>query len=101
MLGESISFLFLSFFFFFFFFFDLLSCSSVQTGTCYVDITGEPLFVERVYQAHHQEAVKTGISIVTCCGFDCVPSDISISEIRKQVPDVTKIDGFLRSNAHG
>jgi len=72
----------------------------VKTGTHYVDITGEPLFVERTLLNHHAEATKKGITIVNCCGFDCVPSDLSVAEILKRVPNVTRIDGYLRSNAH-
>jgi short subunit dehydrogenase-like uncharacterized protein len=55
----------------------------VKTNTNYVDITGEPLFVERTHQSHHAAALKKNISIVNCCGFDCVPSDISVLEIQK------------------
>ena len=47
----------------------------VQTGTHYVDITGEPQFVRAVIDQHHEEATKKGIKIVPCCGFDCIPSD--------------------------
>lgn len=73
----------------------------VATGTSYCDITGEPLFVERCYVTHHEAAKKKNIAIVNCCGFDCIPTDLSVMQIRKQVPNVSKIEGFLRSNAHG
>lgn len=73
----------------------------VKFGAHYVDISGEPLFVERVYVAHNGEAKKRGVTIVNCCGFDCIPSDIAINEIRRHVPNVARIEGFLSSNAHG
>ena len=47
----------------------------VSTGTNYVDITGEPQFVRRVIDKHHDTAVSKGIKIVPCCGFDCIPAD--------------------------
>ena len=30
----------------------------------------------RMVAAHHTEAVRKGVKIVPCCGFDSVPSDI-------------------------
>jgi short subunit dehydrogenase-like uncharacterized protein len=73
----------------------------VRSETHYVDITGEPLFVERAYVEHHEAAKKNGATVVNCCGFDCVPSDIAIDAILKRVPNVRRIEGFLTSNAHG
>jgi short subunit dehydrogenase-like uncharacterized protein len=73
----------------------------VKAKTHYVDISGEPLFVERAYVEHHEAAKKNGVTIVNCCGFDCVPSDMAINEILKRVPNVRRIEGFLTSNAHG
>ncbi len=73
----------------------------VRAKTAYVDITGEPLFVERTYVEHHETAKKNGVTIVNCCGFDCVPSDMAVDQILKRVPNVRRIEGFLTSNAHG
>ncbi|KAJ3191052.1 hypothetical protein HK101_008136 [Irineochytrium annulatum] len=48
----------------------------VSTGTHYVDITGEPEFVEKIFLKYHKEAQDKGISIVPCCGFDSIPADL-------------------------
>jgi short subunit dehydrogenase-like uncharacterized protein len=48
----------------------------VKHGTHYVDLTGEATFVRRMIDAHHAQAAASGARIVTCCGFDSVPSDI-------------------------
>ena len=73
----------------------------VANGAHYVDITGEPSFVELVHQKHHVAAAKAGLSIITCCGFDCIPSDLSIHQIRKELPNVKRIEGFVSSDAVG
>src|SRR5690349_3062953 len=73
----------------------------VEAGTHYVDITGEPLFMERCYVELHKKAVANKVSVVNSCGFDCVPTDISIAEIRKKVPDAATIDCVLTVKGQG
>ncbi len=45
-------------------------------GTDYVDLTGEPEFVDRMYLEHHDAAVASGARIVHACGFDSIPHDL-------------------------
>src|SRR5690606_15239229 len=47
-----------------------------EAGTDYVDLTGEPEFVDRMYVDHHQAAVASGARIVHACGFDSIPHDL-------------------------
>ncbi len=47
-----------------------------ETGTDYVDLTGEPQWIRRMIDAHHDTAVASGARIVHCCGFDSIPSDL-------------------------
>lgn len=47
-----------------------------RAGTDYCDITGEPHFVRRMADAHHEEAEDSGARIVHCCGYDSIPSDL-------------------------
>jgi len=49
-----------------------------RAGTDYVDLTGEVLFVRDSIDGHHDTAVTTGARIVHSCGFDSVPSDLSV-----------------------
>ncbi|MGW0638328.1 saccharopine dehydrogenase family protein [Nocardia salmonicida] len=49
-----------------------------QAGTHYADLTGEPLFVRECIDRFHTLAVGSGAKIVTSCGFDSVPSDLSV-----------------------
>ena len=45
-------------------------------GTHYLDLTGEPEFVDRMYDLHHARAVGSGAKLVHACGFDSVPHDL-------------------------
>jgi short subunit dehydrogenase-like uncharacterized protein len=53
-----------------------LVAACVDSGTHYCDLTGEPQWVRRMIDAHHDRAAETGARIVHCCGFDSIPSDI-------------------------
>ena len=53
-----------------------LVAACAAAGTDYVDLTGEPEFVDRMYLEHHDAAVATGARIVHACGFDSIPHDL-------------------------
>src|SRR3954449_8382910 len=53
-----------------------LVAACAEAGTDYVDLTGEPEFVDRMYLEHHARAVETGARIVHACGFDSIPHDV-------------------------
>ena len=47
-----------------------------ESGTNYVDITGEIPLHRASYDAHHAQAKASGALIVHSCGYDSVPSDL-------------------------
>src|SRR5699024_8198525 len=47
-------------------------------GTDYVDLTGEPEFVDRMWLRYHDTAVRSGARLVHACGFDSVPYDLGV-----------------------
>jgi short subunit dehydrogenase-like uncharacterized protein len=53
-----------------------------QTGTDYLDLTGEPQWVSRMIGQHHSAAKNSGARIVHCCGFDSIPSDIGVGVLQ-------------------
>ena len=53
-----------------------LVATCVAHRTDYVDLTGEPQFVRRTIDRHHDDATAAGVRIVHCCGFDSIPSDL-------------------------
>ena len=48
----------------------------IANGTHYCDLTGEAQWVRAMIDAHHESAREAGVRIVTCCGFDSIPSDL-------------------------
>ena len=55
-----------------------LVAACAAAGTDYADLTGETLFVREAIELHHKQAVDTGARIVHACGFDSIPSDLSV-----------------------
>jgi short subunit dehydrogenase-like uncharacterized protein len=70
-------------------------------GTDYVDLTGEPEFVDRTWLDQRANAERTGARIVHCCGFDSVPHDLGAYFTVLQLPEGVplKVEGFVRTNA--
>ena len=67
-------------------------------GTDYVDLTGEPEFVDRMWLRYHAEAQSNGARLVHSCGFDSVPYDLGVLYTVGQMPDGVpiKLEGFVR-----
>ncbi len=63
-----------------------LVAACAQTGTDYVDLTGEPEFVDRMFLAHHEAAERSGARIVHACGFDSIPHDLGAQFTVEQLP---------------
>src|SRR4051794_13712566 len=78
-----------------------LVAACAEAGTDYVDLTGEPEFVDRMYVAHHTTAERSGARIVHACGFDAVPHDLGAYLTVQQLPDGVPITvrGVVRSRA--
>lgn len=73
----------------------------VENKTHYIDITGEPLFIHKIYDLYHKKAVSNGCTIVNCCGFDSIPADfatwLTVKKMNPSEPKVVKT--FVRTNA--
>jgi short subunit dehydrogenase-like uncharacterized protein len=55
-----------------------LVAACAAAGTDYADLTGEPPFMRQSIDSHHKQAADTGARIVHACGFDSIPSDLSV-----------------------
>lgn len=56
-------------------------------GTDYADLTGEAMFVRNSIDLHHKQAADTGARIVHACGFDSVPSDLTVYALYRAARD--------------
>ncbi|MER5884800.1 saccharopine dehydrogenase NADP-binding domain-containing protein [Streptomyces sp. NPDC001941] len=80
---------------------EALVAACAEAGTDYLDLTGEPEFVDRTYVLHDARARETGARLVHACGFDSVPHDLGVWYTVQRLPrDVPlRVDGYVRSSA--
>lgn len=78
-----------------------LVAACADTGTDYVDLTGEPEFVDLVYVRHDARARETGARLVHACGFDSVPHDLGAYFTVRRLPEGVPltVDGFVTVDA--
>ncbi|MED7927525.1 saccharopine dehydrogenase NADP-binding domain-containing protein [Nonomuraea sp. LP-02] len=77
-----------------------LVAACAEAGTHYLDLTGEPEFVDRTYLRHHDLAARTGAKLVHACGFDSIPWDLGVLRTVGLLPENVPltVSGFLRVN---
>ncbi|WMV17380.1 hypothetical protein MTR67_010765 [Solanum verrucosum] len=49
-----------------------------DSGCDYLDISGEPEFMERMEVKYHDQAVENGSLVVSACGFDSIPAELGL-----------------------
>ncbi len=78
-----------------------LVAACAAAGTDYVDLTGEPEFVDRMWLKYHGQAERTGARLVHSCGFDSIPYDLGVQFTVEHLPEGVPIsvDGFMRTKA--
>jgi len=78
-----------------------LVAACAAAGTDYLDLTGEPEFVDRVWLLHDAEARRSGARLIHSCGFDSVPHDLGAYFTVQRLPEGVplKVEGFVRTDA--
>jgi short subunit dehydrogenase-like uncharacterized protein len=73
--------------------------AAAEAGIAYVDLTGEPEFVDRMWLKYDDVARSTGARIVHACGFDSIPYDLGVLYTVEQLPDGVPISvkGYIRA----
>lgn len=66
-----------------------LVAACAAAGTDYCDLTGEAPWIQKMIDAHQDEAEASGARIVPCCGFDSIPSDLGVFFLNEEVRKVT------------
>eukprot|EP00474_Spongospora_subterranea_P009850 CRZ10308.1 hypothetical protein [Spongospora subterranea] len=59
----------------------------IEAQADYIDICGEPEFLERIQLKYHDAAVATDTLIVGACGFDSIPGDIGAMFTRQKLKE--------------
>lgn len=62
-----------------------LVAECVSAGTHYCDLSGEVHWMRQMIDAHHDAARQSGARIVHSCGFDCIPSDLGVHWLQREM----------------
>ncbi|KAM3959968.1 saccharopine dehydrogenase-like oxidoreductase [Aphomia sociella] len=57
---------------------ELVVKAAVEAKTHYVDVSGEPLFMETMQLEYDAKAREAGVCVVSACGFDSIPNDMGV-----------------------
>jgi short subunit dehydrogenase-like uncharacterized protein len=83
-----------------------LVAACAEAGTDYADLTGETMFIRESIDLYHKQAADTGARIVHSCGFDSIPSDLTVYALYKRAQadgagDLGETNFVLRGMAGG
>jgi short subunit dehydrogenase-like uncharacterized protein len=73
----------------------------VASGTDYVDLCGEPLWMHQMIEKHQAAAETSGARILFSCGFDSVPFELGVFFVQEQAKKifgapVARVKGRIR-----
>lgn len=73
----------------------------VEQGTSYLDICGEPEFIEMIEYEYDDRAREKGIFVASACGFDSIPVDVGNAVVCNSFPSnlCTSIETFIKLHA--
>ncbi|MFI7627145.1 saccharopine dehydrogenase NADP-binding domain-containing protein [Microbispora rosea] len=67
--------------------------AATETGAIYLDTTGEPTFVKRIFQRYGPAAAARGAALVTAFGYDYVPGNLAAAlALRKAGAGAVRVD---------
>jgi short subunit dehydrogenase-like uncharacterized protein len=83
-----------------------LVAACAAAGTDYADLTGESIFIRESIDVYHKQAIDSGARIVHSCGFDSIPSDLTVYALHRLVEhdsagQLTDTNLVVRSMAGG
>ena len=61
-----------------------LVAACAAAGTDYADLTGEAIFIRQSIDLYNKQAFDTGARIVHSCGFDSIPSDLTVFALHRR-----------------
>jgi len=82
---------------------DAAAEAAIAARAHYLDSTGEPPFIRRVFEHYGPQAERAGIGMLTAFGYDWVPGNLAAAlALRDAGPDAVRVDtGYFVTGAAG
>lgn len=65
--------------------------AAIETGTHYLDTTGEQAYMQMAFEGHGAEAEEAGVAVIPAMGFDYVPGDMIASLTAEGMGEVDEV----------
>lgn len=76
--------------------------AAIQKGAIYIDSTGEPAFIQEVFETFGPAAQSTGATLIPACGYDYVPGNCAAGiALEASGPKAVRIDIGYYSKKEG
>lgn len=77
--------------------------AAIEAGAHYLDSTGEPPFIRRIFEHHGPAAARRGVGMLTAFGYDWVPGNLAAALALREAGDAaTRVDtGYFVTGAAG
>ncbi len=67
--------------------------AAIDAGATYLDSSGEPAFIRRVFEDHGPQALASGVALLPACGYDFVPGALAAAIALEQAKGAaTRVD---------
>ncbi|XP_071054922.1 saccharopine dehydrogenase-like oxidoreductase [Onthophagus taurus] len=74
----------------------------VENGTNYIDVSGEPQFMEMMQLKYHEAALEKNVYLVSACGFDSIPADLGLVFLQKKFQGtLNSVESYLYAEVEG
>ena len=82
---------------------DVAAEAAIEAGARYLDSTGEPAFIRRVFERFGPEAERSGAALLTAFGYDWVPGNLAGALALREAGDsATRLDvGYFTTGGLG
>ncbi|CAH1643500.1 unnamed protein product [Spodoptera littoralis] len=72
--------------------------AAVENKTNYVDVSGEPQFMETMQIRYDEQARQAGVFIVSACGWDSIPADMGVIFLKQHFAGtLNSVESYLES----
>ena len=77
--------------------------AAIDAGAHYLDSTGEPPFIRRIFEHHGPAAARKGVGMLTAFGYDWVPGNLAAALVLREAGEsATRVDtGYFVTGAAG
>ncbi|VDN93665.1 unnamed protein product [Brugia pahangi] len=73
--------------------------AAVENGASYVDISGEPAFLESMQMKYGNIAQEKGLYVVGACGWDSIPCDLGVNFLKEKFSgQLNHVETFVQLN---